>query len=96
MIAMVGSIYLFITTESRKLDEISENVELREEFWGKIAIVIFTIVGTVAFVILQVGWYRKFFEKLARTNRDIEVEIDNHKKKTTLSTICESLLCFMW
>ena len=62
----------------------------KSEFYGKIAILAFTVIGTVTFLILQIAWYRKFFEKLRRVNREIEVEIGENIKKKTLSTICNS------
>ena len=61
----------------------------RSEFYGKIAILAFTVIGTITFLILQIAWYRKFFEKLRRVNREIEVEIGENIKKKTLSTICK-------
>ena len=67
----------------------------KSEFYGKIAILAFTVIGTITFLILQIAWYRKFFEKLRRVNREIEVEIGENIKKKTLSTICKSL-CFIF
>ena len=66
----------------------------KSEFYGKIAILAFTVIGTVTFLILQIAWYRKFFEKLRRVNREIEVEIGENIKKKTLSTICKSNCIF--
>ena len=118
MTAMIGSIYLFCTTDrDRDHDELRDkeliydkrsedallfrdftfyslvNLEKnneKSEFYGKIAILAFTVIGTVTFLILQIAWYRKFFEKLRRVNREIEVEIGENIKKKTLSTICKS------
>ena len=67
----------------------------KSEFYGKIAILAFTVIGTVTFLILQIAWYRKFFEKLRRVNREIEVEIGENIKKKTLSTICKSNWIFL-
>ena len=128
MTAMIGSIYLFCTTDrDRDHDELRDkemindklvqkfiyclmqdclgifasyslaNLEKnneKSEFYGKIAILAFTVIGTITFLILQIAWYRKFFEKLRRVNREIEVEIGENIKKKTLSTICKSL-CFI-
>ena len=118
MTAMIGSIYLFCTTDrDRDHDELRDkeliydkrvedvllfrdftsyslvNLEKnneKSEFYGKIAILAFTVIGTVTFLMLQIAWYRKFFEKLRRVNREIEVEIGENIKKKTLSTICKS------
>lgn len=72
---MIGSIsFLF-------LNQVPENQQIMPEsmenaYLGKIAIIIFTVLGTGFFLILQCIWYRKFFRKLARVNRDIKLDID--------------------
>ena len=68
-----------------------------DAFWGKIAIIVFTVIGTVSFLVLQCNWYRKFFHKLARVNREIKLEIEEKDKcfmrnfsiQKSLSTIRE-------
>jgi len=97
MTAMIGSIYLFCTTDrDRDHDELRDKNNEKSEFYGKIAILAFTVIGTVTFLILQIAWYRKFFEKLRRVNREIEVEIGENIKKKTLSTIYEEDEASVW
>ena len=46
------------------------------------------MVGTVAFTALQMNWYRKFYKKMLRANREIEVDIDEDlRRKSYLSVI---------
>ena len=51
--------------------------DTNNEFLGKIAIIIFTVLGTICFLILQILWFKKFFQKLARVNREIKIDIED-------------------
>jgi len=62
----------------------------KETLYGKVSIMIFLMLGTVAFAGLQMIWYRKFYRKLIRSNRDIDVEIEpDLRRRSYLSVIDE-------
>lgn len=62
----------------------------KSELYGKISIMIFLMLGTIAFAALQMIWYRKFYKKLIRSNRDIDVEIGGDlRRRSYLSVIGE-------
>ena len=64
----------------------------KSELYGKISIMIFLMLGTIAFAALQMIWYRKFYKKFLRSNRDIDVEIGGDlRRRSYLSVIGEFL-----
>ncbi|CBY19379.1 unnamed protein product [Oikopleura dioica] len=69
------------STAGRKRVEDYEN----EAFFGKLAIIAFTLLGTTFFLVVQCAWFKKFYDKLARVNREIKIDA----KKQRLSTIIE-------
>ena len=61
-----------------------------EAFIGKLAIIAFTLLGTAFFLVVQCAWFKKFYDKLARVNREIKIDA----KKQRLSTICKKIIFY--
>lgn len=75
------------STAGRKRVEDYEN----EAFFGKLAIIAFTLLGTTFFLVVQCAWFKKFYDKLARVNREIKIDAKKQRLSTIskFSTVCE-------
>lgn len=94
---MVGAALL--TAETYLEDykkEMESDKKHKETLYGKVSIMIFLMLGTVAFVGLQMIWYRKFYRKLIRSNRDIDVEIEPDLRRRSYLSVIGKLLWFIW
>jgi len=80
LLCMIGSIaFLFLKTPTA-VEQAEEETTVEDAFLGKIAIIVFTVIGTCFFLFLQCNWYRKFIHKLARVNREIKLEVSEKDK----------------
>ncbi|CAG5094221.1 Oidioi.mRNA.OKI2018_I69.XSR.g13361.t1.cds [Oikopleura dioica] len=93
--SLVGGVFLIFMDSEEELNSAAHPANVtsptplvekdREAFFGKLAIIAFTLLGTAFFLVVQCTWFKKFYDKLARVNREIKIDA----KKQRLSTIIE-------
>jgi hypothetical protein len=86
LLSMFGSIFFLLLHNTPDDYPIPEDKEEENAYLGKIAIVVFTVIGTLCFLTIQCLWYKRFFLKLARVNRDITID-EKSRMTRALSTI---------
>ena len=94
--SLVGGVFLIFMDSEEELNSAAHPANVtsptplvekdREAFFGKLAIIAFTLLGTAFFLVVQCTWFKKFYDKLARVNREIKIDA----KKQRLSTISKS------
>ena len=101
--SLVGGVFLIFMDTNEQQNHMNEKPHSADEsgpeasrsheneaFFGKLAIIAFTLLGTAFFLVVQCAWFKKFYDKLARVNREIKIDA----KKQRLSTICKGSIYF--